>query len=90
MRFLKIIAVLAVLLALVGCAVTTGFGAVVNDARLKAGQSLAVIGVGGVGINAIQAAALAGAVGLSVKKPPRVVFSPETGLRFPVVSQAGS
>ena len=47
--------------ALVGCAVTTGFGAVVNDARLRAGQSLAVIGVGGVGINAIQAAALAGA-----------------------------
>lgn len=47
--------------ALVGCAVTTGFGAVVNDARVKAGQSVAVIGVGGVGVNAIQAAALAGA-----------------------------
>ncbi len=47
--------------ALVGCAVTTGFGAVVNDARLKAGQTVAVIGVGGVGVNAIQAAALAGA-----------------------------
>lgn len=47
--------------ALVGCAVTTGFGAVVNDARLRAGQSLAVVGVGGVGVNAIQAAALSGA-----------------------------
>jgi Zn-dependent alcohol dehydrogenase len=47
--------------ALVGCAVTTGFGAVVNDARIKAGQTVAVIGVGGVGVNAIQAAALAGA-----------------------------
>lgn len=47
--------------ALVGCAVTTGFGAVVNDARIKAGQSVVVVGVGGVGLNAIQAAALAGA-----------------------------
>lgn len=47
--------------ALVGCAVTTGFGAVVNDAAVRAGESVAVIGVGGVGINALQAAALAGA-----------------------------
>ncbi|WP_137150999.1 zinc-binding dehydrogenase [Devosia sp. FKR38] len=47
--------------ALVGCAVTTGFGAVINDAAIKAGQSIAVLGVGGVGVNAIQAAALAGA-----------------------------
>lgn len=47
--------------ALVGCAVTTGFGAVVNDAQVRAGDSVAVLGVGGVGINAIQAAALAGA-----------------------------
>jgi Zn-dependent alcohol dehydrogenase len=47
--------------ALVGCAVTTGFGAVVNDARVRAGESVAVMGVGGVGINAIQAAALSGA-----------------------------
>lgn len=47
--------------ALVGCAVTTGFGAVVNDAKVRPGQSVAVVGVGGVGINAIQAARLAGA-----------------------------
>ncbi|MDG3576737.1 zinc-binding dehydrogenase [Rhizobium sp. YJ-22] len=47
--------------ALVGCAVTTGFGAVVNDARVEPGEVVGVIGVGGVGINAIQAAALAGA-----------------------------
>lgn len=47
--------------ALVGCAVTTGFGAVVNDSAVRAGESVAVIGVGGVGINALQAAALAGA-----------------------------
>lgn len=47
--------------ALVGCAVTTGFGAVVNDARVEAGEIVGVIGVGGVGINAIHAASVAGA-----------------------------
>ncbi|TXI09121.1 MAG: Zn-dependent alcohol dehydrogenase [Rhizobium sp.] len=47
--------------ALVGCAVTTGFGAVVNDARVEPGEVVGVIGVGGVGINAIHAAHLAGA-----------------------------
>lgn len=47
--------------ALVGCAVTTGFGAVVNDAQVKPGDSVVVIGVGGVGVNAIQAAAMSGA-----------------------------
>jgi len=48
--------------ALIGCAVTTGFGAVVRDAGLRAGDSVAVIGIGGVGVNAIEAAALSGAV----------------------------
>jgi len=47
--------------ALVGCAVTTGFGAVANDAAVRPGDHVAVIGVGGVGINAIAAARLAGA-----------------------------
>ena len=42
--------------ALVGCAVTTGFGAVVNDAAARAGDSVAVLGIGGVGVNALQAA----------------------------------
>lgn len=47
--------------ALVGCAVTTGFGAVVNDAKARPGDSVAVLGIGGVGINALAAAALSGA-----------------------------
>ena len=47
--------------ALIGCAVTTGFGAVINDAAVAAGDSVAVIGIGGVGVNALQAAAIAGA-----------------------------
>jgi Zn-dependent alcohol dehydrogenase len=47
--------------ALLACGVITGLGAVVNTARVRPGQSVAVIGVGGVGLNAIQGAALCGA-----------------------------
>lgn len=47
--------------ALMGCAVTTGLGVVNNNARLKIGQSIAVFGVGGVGLNIIQGAALVAA-----------------------------
>jgi S-(hydroxymethyl)glutathione dehydrogenase/alcohol dehydrogenase len=47
--------------ALVGCGVTTGVGAVFNTARVEAGASVAVFGCGGVGLNAIQGAAIAGA-----------------------------
>ncbi len=47
--------------ALVGCAVTTGVGAVVNTARIPMGATVAIIGCGGVGLNAVQGAALAGA-----------------------------
>jgi len=47
--------------ALFGCAVLTGVGAVVNTARVQAGTSVAVIGLGGVGLNALLAAAAVGA-----------------------------
>ncbi|HEY6822241.1 MAG TPA: Zn-dependent alcohol dehydrogenase [Burkholderiales bacterium] len=47
--------------ALVGCAVTTGVGAVFNTARVEPGSSVAVFGCGGVGLNVIQGAAIAGA-----------------------------
>lgn len=49
------------LAALIGCSVTTGFGAVVNTAGVRAGQSVAVFGCGGVGLNAIQGASITGA-----------------------------
>ena len=48
-------------LAIIGCAVTTGVGAVLNTAKVEAGATVAVIGCGGVGLNVIQGAALAGA-----------------------------
>ena len=47
--------------ALIGCAVTTGVGAVINTARVQSGTSVAVFGCGGVGLNCIQGADLAGA-----------------------------
>ena len=47
--------------SLFGCAVMTGVGAVVNTAQLKFGESLLVVGLGGVGLSAILGAASAGA-----------------------------
>ncbi|MEV8377533.1 zinc-dependent alcohol dehydrogenase family protein [Kribbella sp. NPDC056861] len=47
--------------ALFGCAVMTGVGAVVNTARIQAGQSAVVFGLGGVGLSALLGAALVGA-----------------------------
>jgi S-(hydroxymethyl)glutathione dehydrogenase/alcohol dehydrogenase len=47
--------------ALIGCGVVTGVGAVVNAAHVTAGESVAVIGCGGVGLSAVQGARLAGA-----------------------------
>ena len=46
--------------ALFGCAVTTGFGVVNNNARLAIGESIAIFGAGGIGLNIVQGAALAG------------------------------
>ncbi len=45
---------------LLGCAVTTAAGVVNNDAHLKIGESVVIFGVGGVGLNIVQFAALAG------------------------------
>ena len=47
--------------ALLGCAVLTGYGAVHHSARVRAGETVAVFGVGGVGLSALQAARIAGA-----------------------------
>ncbi len=47
--------------ALLACGVITGAGAVLNTAQVKAGSSVVVIGTGGVGLNSVQAARLAGA-----------------------------
>lgn len=47
--------------ALIGCAVLTGTGAVFNTGKVRPGESVMVVGTGGVGLNIIQGAAIAGA-----------------------------
>jgi S-(hydroxymethyl)glutathione dehydrogenase / alcohol dehydrogenase len=47
--------------ALIGCGVTTGLGAVFNTARIPVGSTVAVIGCGGIGLNCVQGARIAGA-----------------------------
>ena len=57
--------------AMFGCAVVTGAGAVFNSARLRPGARVAVIGLGGVGLNAVMAARLAGAsqiIGIDINR----------------------
>ncbi len=48
-------------LSLMGCAVATGVGAVFNTARVRPGETVAVVGCGGVGLNCVQGAAIANA-----------------------------
>lgn len=47
--------------ALVGCGVTTGWGSAVNAADVRSGDTVVVVGLGGIGMNAVQGARLAGA-----------------------------
>ena len=47
--------------SIIGCGVMTGYGSVVNAAKVKAGSSVVVLGTGGVGLNVIQGAAISGA-----------------------------
>lgn len=55
--------------AMFGCAVLTGMGAVLNTAGVSPGQSVAVFGLGAVGLSAVMAARLAGAAGVIAIDP---------------------
>lgn len=67
--------------ALVGCAVLTGCGAVFNSARVRPGSTVAVIGCGGVGLNCIQAALIAGALRVIAidKSPAKLALAKQFG-----------
>jgi Zn-dependent alcohol dehydrogenase len=59
------------LATLFGCAVTTAFGVVNNDAQIKVGQSVLIFGIGGVGLNLAQAASMVSAhpiIGVDLKQ----------------------
>lgn len=55
--------------ALIGCAVTTGVGSVLNTAKVKGGSSVAVFGAGGVGLSTVMGAKLAGATTIIAVDP---------------------
>ena len=66
----------------IGCGVTTGIGAVINTARVEAGANVVVFGLGGIGLNVIQGARLAGAnliVGVDVN-PGREALARKFGM----------
>jgi NDMA-dependent alcohol dehydrogenase len=65
---------------LVGCGVATGFGSATRSANVQAGDIVVVMGTGGIGINAIQGAALQGAGHVIAVDP--VAFKRESALRF--------
>jgi NDMA-dependent alcohol dehydrogenase len=64
---------------LTGCGVGTGWGAAVNSAAVRPGEVVIVMGIGGIGINAVQGAAHAGALVIAVDP---VEFKRESALRF--------
>jgi len=66
----------------IGCGVTTGIGAVLNTANVEAGANVVVFGLGGIGLNVIQGAKLAGAnmiVGVDLN-PSRRVLAEKFGM----------
>lgn len=71
---------------IIGCGVMTGYGSVVNAARLAAGSSAVVLGTGGVGLNVIQGARISGAgkiIAVDVN-PRRLEMAVEFGATHPV------
>ena len=69
------------LAALLGCSVLTGVGAVLNTARVQAGDTVAVVGCGGVGLNVIQGARIAGAARIVAvdTNPAKLALAEEFG-----------
>jgi alcohol dehydrogenase len=70
--------------ALFGCAVLTGMGAVVNDAKVRPGENVVIYGLGGVGLAALLGAVAAGAEPITVVDPvpEKRALALELGARF--------
>lgn len=66
--------------ALVSCGVATGFGSAVHRAKVEPGDTVAVVGIGGIGINAVQGARIAGAKRIIAIDP--VEFKREQAMKF--------
>lgn len=66
----------------IGCGVTTGVGAVVFDAKVEPGSTVAVFGLGGIGLNVIQGAKMVGAdkiIGIDIN-PSKVALAKQFGM----------
>ncbi len=74
--------------AMVSCGVTTGYGSVVDRARTSPGDTVVVVGCGGLGVAALQAARLAGAANVVAVDP--VEFKRESASRFGATHTAES
>ena len=66
--------------ALLSCAIPTGFGSVANRSGMRVGDTVVVIGVGGIGTGAIQGARVGGAAQIVAVDP--VAFKQKSALRF--------
>ena len=77
--------------SLLGCGALTGLGAVFNTAGVRAGQTVAVIGLGGVGLAAVQAARIAGATQIVAvdSVPWKLEFAVEIGATDTVLAGNG-
>ncbi|WP_298356758.1 alcohol dehydrogenase catalytic domain-containing protein [Runella sp.] len=75
--------------AIVGCGVMTGYGSVVNAAKVKTGSSVVVLGTGGVGLNVIQGARIAGAVKIIAIdiNPLRLEMAKEYGATHTILAE---
>ncbi|MGO8860087.1 MAG: NDMA-dependent alcohol dehydrogenase [Acidimicrobiales bacterium] len=74
--------------ALVSCGVTTGWGSAVYRAKVKPGDTVVVVGIGGVGINAVQGAAMVGAKVIVAVDP--IEFKQKSALDFGATHTASS
>ena len=69
-------------ICLLGCGITTGIGAVLNTAKVEPGSSVAVFGLGGVGLSVIQGAVMAGA--------ERIIAVDRNPKKFELATQLGA
>jgi Zn-dependent alcohol dehydrogenase len=74
--------------ALLSCAIPTGFGSVANRSGMRAGDTVVVIGVGGIGTGAIQGARIGGAAQIVAVDP--VEFKQKSALRFGATHSAAT
>ncbi len=67
--------------AIMGCAVPTGFGSATNVAQVQPGETVVIVGVGGIGMSALQGAVISGATHRHRDRPQRVEARPGDQVR---------